>query len=346
MKLNLEQIKKITKGVVCVEEKNNEFVFHRFTREQEYLYSMKNPIPDLYEMAISTAGVKLEFKTNSTQLFVTISAEFAITRSFFSLDVLVDGKPIGYLDNFSTIPWTNEGVEGTFPLGIFSKNFELGEGEKRVSIYLPYTIRMKLLEISLDDNSYIEAIQTEKKMISFGDSITHGYDGLRPSKRYAGRLAESLGVEEICKAVGGGTFFPELATLKDDFIPKYIIVAYGTNDWSHSTKECFVKDCNAFYKTISKSYPDTKIFAISPIWRKDCYLIKPTGLFSEAEKIIALATKELDNVTLISGLNLVPKDENYYGDLRLHPNDKGFEYYFENLSVQLLNLNCNPKFHT
>lgn len=34
---------------------------------------------------------------------------------------------------------------------------------------------------------------------------------------------------------------------------------------------------------------------------------------------------------LISGFDLVPENENLYGDFRLHPNDEGFEYYHKAL---------------
>ena len=39
-----------------------------------------------------------------------------------------------------------------------------------------------------------------------------------------------------------------------------------------------------------------------------------------------------DNISVIDGFELVPPQENLFGDLSLHPNDSGFGYYFENLS--------------
>jgi hypothetical protein len=44
---------------------------------------------------------------------------------------------------------------------------------------------------------------------------------------------------------------------------------------------------------------------------------------------------DLPNVTVISGFDFVPKDETYFSDLRLHPNDKGFECYSENLYSEI-----------
>ena len=51
----------------------------------------------------------------------------------------------------------------------------------------------------------------------------------------------------------------------------------------------------------------------------------------DLERMIRLATEELPNVKVISGTDFVPHDISYFADLRLHPNDKGFAHYAENL---------------
>ena len=45
--------------------------------------------------------------------------------------------------------------------------------------------------------------------------------------------------------------------------------------------------------------------------------------------------KKPETKIMISGFDFVPKDEKYYADLRLHPNDEGFEYYAENLYKEI-----------
>ena len=58
---------------------------------------------------------------------------------------------------------------------------------------------------------------------------------------------------------------------------------------------------------------------------------KEFGPFPELEEEIRAAVKVYDNMEVISGFGLVPHDEAYYADLRLHPNDEGFSHYFANL---------------
>ena len=55
------------------------------------------------------------------------------------------------------------------------------------------------------------------------------------------------------------------------------------------------------------------------------------GDFSKVEQDIRNAVMDIENITVISGFDFVPKDEKYFADLRLHPNDDGFECYAESL---------------
>ena len=100
------------------------------------------------------------------------------------------------------------------PLGEFSRNFALGGGRKSVCIYLPWSVIVEIEELSIDDTAYITPIKPSKKLIAFGDSITHGYDALRPSNRYVAKLAEALDAEEINKGIGGEIFFPASMALQ------------------------------------------------------------------------------------------------------------------------------------
>ena len=195
---------------------------------------------------------------------------------------------------------------------------------------------VEIRELSLDDDALIKPIKPTKKLLVFGDSISQGYDGLRPSKHYAVRLAEALDAEEINKAMGGEGFFPALAKARDDFEPDYITVAFGTNDWSSSSEEDFKSRCLAFYDSLSRTYPNARIFAITPVWRKDCREEKPLGDFCKIAEDIKSIVKDYKNITYIHGFEFIPQDENYYADLRLHPNDKGFDSYFRNLYEQIV----------
>ncbi len=333
MKLGIEEIRAITLGAEELWEEDGAIRFSRFTREQHELYQ-KSGLKrgsDFYGRCSTTAGIKICFKTDSATLHLAVEVRKGCARTYFSFDVFVNGQPIGYLENYSQWELPRHYTVVDLPLGNFSKEFQLGDGEKTVCIYFPWAVCPLLQELVLDDGAFVEPVKPSKKLLAFGDSITQGYDALCSSSRYVAGLADRLGAEEFNKGIGGEIFFPELAGTKESFVPDYITVAYGTNHFGKKTAHDFMNRCKKFYETLSANYPQSKIFAITPIWRKESQGIRAIGPFERIEEGIREAVKDLPNVTVIRGFDLVPKSQDYFADLRLHPNDQGFRHYAENL---------------
>ena len=334
MKLNIQQIKEITKGAVRIEETDGVVSFYRFTKEQEEMYQDRKE--DFYKKTFATAGVKFLFETDSEFIKLTGTILSGSSRKYYSIDVFVNEKPVGYIDNFEGVEFPENYAKIELQMGDFSKSINLGEGVKTVCVYMPWSAAVKFEEISVAEGSFVKGIKTDNKLLVFGDSITQGYDALRPSNRYISRIAESIGAEEINKAIGGEVFWEDLAKTKEDFMPDYILVSYGSNDWNKRTKEDFEKSCREFYTSLRENYPTAKIFAISPIWRGDYLNEKPMGEFFTVEKFIKEVADSLNNVKFIRGFDFVPHDESYFADLYLHPTDKGFDHYFKNLISKIL----------
>lgn len=330
MKLTLEKLRELSHGAVRVEEKDGKISFYRFTQEQQLFY--KNAGNEaIYSKTFAPAGVRLVFKTNSTSLFLKVNVPFITTRSYFSVDVYVNGDMIGNIDNYGNVDKSVDYTKKSYPIGNFEKEFKLGDGEKTVAMYLPWSVPLEIEELQLDENSYAMPIPRDKKILIFGDSITQGYDALHPSKHYSVFLADSLMADGYNKAIGGEKFVPQLADTNEAFFPDYIIVAYGTNDWASGDFESFTKNCNEFYEILSKKYPLAKIFAITPIWRKNYNEQLGRADFFSVSKYIEEVVSKYDNVFFIDGFDFVPHVQNLYGDLILHPNDEGFAHYANNL---------------
>ena len=337
MKLCLNDYRKIALGCAGVNEEDGKIRFHRFTENEEKFYERRDAINGtaLRSRCSAPAGVKLSFATDSKNLKISVSVNAATSRSYFSFDVFENGNLLGYLANFEESELLENYTEQNFPLGKLEKSFLLSGGKSEITIYFPWSVFVDDFGIELDDGASLEAVRPSKKLLVYGDSITQGYDALRPCNRYAAKIAEFLGAEEINKAIGGEIFVPGLAEGKLDFEPDYISVAYGTNDWSTTDGESFRENVKSFFGFLSKNYPDSKIFAISPIWRLNFEDEKPFGDFFSVEKIIKEVVAELENVELIQGFDLVSHDKKLFADLRLHPRDSGFFEYFENLSRKI-----------
>jgi len=333
MKLDLSQIRAITLGAQEITLEEDGFHFNRFSAAQRDLY-VRTSFEDFYRKTFATSGVRLQFSTDSRNLKLDIFVIGASSRSYFALDVFVNGTVIGSIDNLTEdMPQDYTLVQ--LPLGDYAGEFDLGEGMKDVCIFLPWSVCAVIRSMELDDGAALVPIRPKYKLLAFGDSITQGYDAQHPSNKYITRLALALNAEECNKAIGGEEFYPPMAEAENGTAPDYIAVAYGTNDWSHSTRQLLTERCRAFYKILSDKYPNAKIFALTPIWRADWQTEKPVGPFHDVEAIIRESVKELPNVTVIRGFDHVPKDTGYFADLRLHPNDAGFDHYFNNLLEKL-----------
>lgn len=327
MRLEIDQIKSITLGAEYVCEENDGFHFYRYTKKQQEIYIARGIE---FSQHISTSGILLRFLTDSENLSLTVFTTEGSCRNYFAFDVCVDGEFFDSINNYyseQTLIFPNN-VE---PLGEFQKNFILPQGKKEIRIYLPWSVCGVIKEVCLDDGALVESVKPKHKMLCYGDSITQGYDAFNPSNKYTSMLADYLDAEEFNKGMGGDGFFPELIETEENFEPDYITAAYGTNDWSYHTTENFDTYCKKFYDNLSRKYPNSKIFAISPIWRKDYKTERKFGEFVLVEEHIRKAVENYGNITFIPGFNLLEHNENLYRELTLHPNDAGFKQYFEGI---------------
>ncbi len=324
MLLTINEICKITKGAVRVEEENGAFRFYRFTAAQEKAYFDSGRV-DLAKKTSASAGVRLAFQTNSQKLAFDYEFFYGSSRKYGYFDLYINGAMISH---FGLVG--NEMTAGHAEL-------ELGKGEKCVEVYFPWSRRTDLSNVMLDDGATLAPIDRNHTMISFGDSITHGYDATYPSLSYASRIARLLNADAVNKGIGGEVFFPDFLVDAEPFAPDYITVAYGTNDWNGWDRPTVEKNCRAFYKRLSELYPSARIFAITPIWRGDTDRTTPFGAPLQAvDTMIREACAALANVHVITGFSFVPQKSAFYEDLVLHPNDLGFGSYAENLFCEML----------
>ncbi len=328
MKLTNEQIKSFLTGAVDFEETEEKLTPLRFTKAQRNVYLSND---DFYLKSQSSAGIKMRFRTDATSFFIDVSFSRGSSRKYYSFDVYSNGRLIGYLDNFSETEIPKAYAKIDCPLNDASKTFELGEGTKEVCILFPWSVSVHISQIVLGNATFAEGVKNDKKLLVYGDSITQGYDALRPSNRYMTKITNTFGYDEVSKAIGGEVFNPALADERDDFTPDLIYVSYGSNDWNKCTYDAFKSNCRGFFENLRKNYPKVKIVAATPIWRKEIGEERPFGDFCGAERFIRRVASEIDNIDVISGFNFVPHDESYFADLRLHPNDEGFEHYYSNL---------------
>ena len=324
MLLNLEQIKKITRGVDRVEEQDGIFHFYRFTNRQMEAYHALEDL-DFYNKTHATAGVRMAFRTDASCFSFDYQTTYGSSRRYAWFDVYVDGSLVSHFGS------DGEAVKSAHA------QIKLPKGEKDVEIYFPWSRTVTISNVEIDDGATVCPLFRKHTMISFGDSITHGYDAIYPSLAYASHLARLMDADQLNKGIGGERFFPALLEEPDAISPDYVTVAYGTNDWNCCTPEVFAENCKAFYTRLSALYPNARIFAITPIWRADHAQKKPYGADCVViDGVIREICRDLPNVTVIRGWNFVPHKSEFFSDLSLHPNDFGFGSYAANLYAEIV----------
>jgi hypothetical protein len=209
-----------------------------------------------------------------------------------------------------------------------------------VEIYFPSHREGRIFNVTLDDGASFALPAAPKYNILFkGDSITNGSSARYTSMGYAHQVARALDAHIINQGIGGEEFNPAAVDTDLALSPDLVVLAFGTNDWSHAPSHShMVGAVWGHVAALRDLYPNGKIAMILPIWRADHALMnKPTGSFEEMRAVLCRVA-EYFGVNVIDGWNLVPHVTDVFADARLHPNDYGFQFYAENLVPYLREL--------
>ena len=318
--MDIELVKRITRGTAAIKNENGAVSFHRFTEEQRKVYESNE---SFLLRSFAAASVRLEFATDAKSFAFGGAVEAASSRDFYFFDVYVNGALVRHVGSYSLK------AAPTFRFEI-----ELPEGTNRVAVYFPWTMKTLLSELEFTGATTIEPIEKKRRILCYGDSITQGYDARYPSLSYANIIADALDAEVMNKAIGGDRFNPELAALPDAGRFDLITVGYGTNDWSHETRETLKDKAERFFALVTRNYPETPVCAILPLWRHDWMRVTDVGTFAEGHAIIRAAAERHQNIKIVDGLKLLPHLGSCLTDV-VHPNDFGFQFMARNLLKQL-----------
>ena len=330
MILTFDQIKEMTRGVERIVENENGFVqFFRFSADEEKAYSEHPRAAEFFPKTFHSACVRWAFYTDSSY----IAFDFSNGK-----EGLPSASSSAHLDLYEngTMVYHATAEYKTQPKGRIYLN--LTQGKKLVEIYFHYGTRMDVANVELADGSSFEGAHRKYKMLSYGDSITHGSSCTKPSLSYLAHVARLFDADVINKGIGGEEFFPNLITATPSVDePDFITVAYGTNDWKHRTQEMFEEYCAEFFTRLTALYPTKPIFVITPTWRADGEIVTPFAApATEVHPLMSKIASRFENITVIRGWDLVPHEKSYFSDSRLHPNDLGFGIYTMELYRALL----------
>ena len=312
MKLTNEELKKIYRGALYFEETVDGYLkANQYTKPQMDYF--EKAFLMWFERCDASSAKTIEFKTAARK----VSFEYKIIWkcSEDSIELAIDGlaTEIAYLKDID--------MEGSI-------SWDMPEGEKNVTIYLPSdaTILIRNFEI---DSTY-ESIQKNEKVLWLGDSITQGYGPLRSYQTYVSVANRVLNYDILNQGIGGYVYDKNSLMKMEGYNPDKIIVALGTNQYGDENGPQVVSE---YYETLIGIYgEDIPILVITPLWRGDNLEGVPT-----LEKFCATIREivgKYKNIKVVDGFKMVPHLEEYYLD-NLHPNALGTEVYGRNLVEEI-----------
>lgn len=296
------------------------YSFSRFTDEQKEIWSLKNSyFPEefydgyFYRNCSTDANIKIDFITDSAYFRITISKIESLNGSAnLDVEVFVNGEKT-----------LNINECGEYSLMLKKRN--------RVQIFLPSFAHVHFKSIEVEDNSEIVPAKHKLRWLAHGDSITHGCGSIMTSLSYVSRIARKADVEVINQANSGYINDERIITKIDGWEPDIVTSAYGTNDVVRKTIDEYRKDLYALCEKLKIEFPKSKIYVLSPVWSAPLY--EDTRYSYKTPDIYKIfdGINDMDGISLINGLKLIPNDRKYFLADGTHPNDMGYSYYASRL---------------
>ena len=212
------------------------------------------------QRAKTTTGISLLFKTDSDSIDVEFSHDLAETvenrNSRFG--VYEDGK---FTDSYY-FPKTQSNL--TFTISSASPG-----AASVFRVVLPNWSTPDFRGLTIDSGTALLPYTppAQKKIVVFGDSISHGTGQGATYETYPWIVSELLNVELYNIAVGGGKVSVQTAEMLSEFPPVDVIsILIGYNDLHGAGKTTaqYETDLNAMIDAMRSSQPNAEIICISP----------------------------------------------------------------------------------
>ncbi len=206
-------------------------------------------------------------------------------------------------------------------------------------IILPYGDSVDVLGITAGDNARFEtpAPRPAKRLIAYGDSITHGFTASEITGSYAFIFAQKMNWQIVNMGIGGRGSSADDGTLIASQNGDVVSILIGVNDWQGGRPVAsFKANMEGFIRNLRKQQPSVPLIVITPLWVPASWKPKSATIdleeYRKALREIVAAGSDA-NIRLVEGPALIDHDEKYFDKVAVHPNDKGFAMMAERLAA-------------
>ena len=287
----------------------------------------------LVERAAMPAGVRLEFKSNTSYLEMF----FDSTPERSPVDIFCDGELL------ATFPTANLN---------FLRVENLGSQNKAVQIWLPQWGELIIKKMVIENDAILAEPKGRKntKWVTYGSSITQCRTADSPSQTWPALVARKNNLDLTCMGYGGQCHLDSMIarTIRD--LPADIIsLCLGINIYGASSlnQRTFQPGILGFVQILREKHIDAPIIVMSPIYspgrEENPNEVGMTlqVIRSEIENSVEVFKGWGDlNIHYVDGLDIFDKQyENLLPD-NLHPNNEGYSIMASNISDSLAPYLC------
>lgn len=296
--------------------------------------------PGLYrQMGRATAGVCLEFTTDSSEVAVEVrlDGEPVGTREVLryvdargearmhdGLSCEVDGRPLGVrVPGDAQVTFTLDDPSAAPAEGIMQLP---GMGDTHhVRVWLPCLRGCTLCSV-VGNGSFVEPVKKRRDLLVLGDSIAQGFVVDDPALAWPTLLAAELGLDVVNQGVGGQVFQPgTLYGLAPTIDPAVIVVALGANYRYEPCRERLVtRDVRSFLEQVARLWEDVPTWVATPLWHdEDACPSHRMSCFEVVPWLIREQASRFGGMRVVDGAGLLDHDAALMADGFEHPGPAG-----------------------
>ncbi|MBL8995683.1 MAG: SGNH/GDSL hydrolase family protein, partial [Spirochaetia bacterium] len=194
-------------------------------------------------------GTRLRFRTDAAKIQVNLYySEKHISTSA--------RNPVGryFIDGKSEAAWTYTSIQKETvrkPEALAVEIAAPSPGLHDYEVILPYGDSVDVLGVTVDDSALFDppSLRPAKRLVAYGDSITHGFTASEVTKSYAFLLAQKMNCQIVNMGLGGRGAAPAEGNLIAARGGDVVSVLIGVNDWQGGRKiETFKANFEGFLK--------------------------------------------------------------------------------------------------
>ena len=281
----------------------------------------------LLERSAMPAGVRISFRTNTTQ----VSGNIVPQNESGMLDLSCDGEVVASLDLAGKDTFAFE---------------NLPDGEKLIELWLPQFGRFQLRSLEIDDGATLESFtDTRPRWVTYGSSITQCRTAASPTQTWPGIVARTHGLNLTCLGYGGQCHLDAMvARMIRDLPADYISMCLGINIQGASSlgPRAFRPAIIGAVQIVREKHPDIPIVLMSPICcppreeNPNTVGFHLKGMREEVQAATeALQTHGDQHVHYVDGLRVFGADYVHLLPDDLHPDAEGYRVMGKNFVAEV-----------